>query len=167
MAVRKITLISILACLLIVQEQVLSFLPNIQLTVLFIFVYSKTLKFVDTAIILFIHVLIDNILMSSLYLIVPMYIAWLMIPIFLNIIFRKQNNIYILVFLSIILSIIYCIIMGLYTCLFFKVNIIAYFSSDILFTTILCVSSAISVLWLYTPLQKLLNNLIKRGKLYE
>ena len=42
--VKDITIIAILAAILFVQEQALSFLPNIQLTVFLLVLYSKTLK---------------------------------------------------------------------------------------------------------------------------
>ena len=52
--VKDITIIAILAAILFVQEQALSFLPNIQLTVFLLVLYSKTLKLWKVLLIIFI-----------------------------------------------------------------------------------------------------------------
>ena len=53
--VKDITIIAILAAILFVQEQALSFLPNIQLTVFLLVLYSKTLKLWKVLLIIFIQ----------------------------------------------------------------------------------------------------------------
>ena len=54
-------IVFIAACISIVfvQEQILSFLPNIQLTVLLLVLFSKKLGFIKTTIFVFIHSLLD------------------------------------------------------------------------------------------------------------
>ena len=63
--VKDIALMAILTALLFVQEQLLSFIPNVQLTFLLIVLFSKKLGTIKTLIIITCHVLLDNLFMSS------------------------------------------------------------------------------------------------------
>ena len=63
--IKDITIIAIFAAILFVQEQLLTFLPNVQLTVFLIVLYSKVFGLSKTLIIILIHTILDNILMSS------------------------------------------------------------------------------------------------------
>ena len=60
LSVRDLTLIAVLTTVLFVSEQLLSFIPNVQLTVFLIVLYSKRVGFVKTSIVTIIHVLLDN-----------------------------------------------------------------------------------------------------------
>ena len=59
---KDITLIALLTVILFLQEQILSFIPNVQLTVFFFVLYSKKLDFVKTILIGMIYVILDNII---------------------------------------------------------------------------------------------------------
>ena len=91
---KDITLIALLATLLFIQEQALSFIPNVQLTVFLLVLFSKKFGLLKTIIISSIHVILDNLVMGSFNLIfVPfMLLGWLIIPITLNTIFKKVNS---------------------------------------------------------------------------
>ena len=103
---KDIALIAVLTGVLFVQEQLLSFIPNVQLTVFLLVIYSKKLGLVKTSIITIIHVLLDNMIMGSfniLYL--PfMLVGWLIIPIMLNTLFKKVDSNIKLAFLGILFS---------------------------------------------------------------
>src|SRR5690554_4722661 len=106
--VKDITLIAILTAILFAQEQILSFLPNIQLTVLLIVLYSKVLGLKRTIIIVTIHTFLDNLLMGFNIFYFPfMLVGWLIIPISLNTIFKRVNNTILLAFLGILFSFLY------------------------------------------------------------
>ena len=62
---KDLTLIALLATIIFVQEQMLAFLPNIQLTVFLLVLYSKKIGFIRTSIICLIHVVLDNMVMGS------------------------------------------------------------------------------------------------------
>ena len=55
---KDITIVAIFAAILFAQEQVFSFLPNIQLTVFFLVLYSKVFGFKKTIIIVIIVIII-------------------------------------------------------------------------------------------------------------
>ena len=94
MLIKDIAIIGILTSILFVQEQLLSILPNIQLTVFLLFVYAKSLKLSHSLIIIFIHVILDNLLMGSFnFVYLPfMMIGWMAIPLLLKTLFKKVND---------------------------------------------------------------------------
>ena len=63
---KDLVLISLLSSILILQEQLLSFIPNVQLTFFLIVLYSKKLGIVKSSLIILIYVIIDNLLSGSL-----------------------------------------------------------------------------------------------------
>ena len=166
MKIRKITLFAILATILFIQEQLLSFLPNIQCTVLLIILYTKVLGIIPTSIIVTIHVLLDSIFNASLtpLISIPMLLGWLLIPITLGTIFKNAKKPLILALFSVLYSVCYSVFFLITKWLFLDVNIIAYLISDIPFIILLAGSSFISVLWLFTPLYNLLSNLLNQIK---
>ena len=65
LSAKDIAVIAILAVVLFIQEEVLTFLPNVQLTVFLIVLYTKKLGFKKTTIIILIHVILDNLVMGA------------------------------------------------------------------------------------------------------
>src|SRR5574344_1197180 len=110
MTIKRLVIISILTAILFVQEQILSFIPNVQLTFLLIILYCKTFNFIESVLMITVHVILDNLLMGSFNLIVVpfMYAGYLVILITLKTIFKKVNYSLGLAFLSILYSLIYC-----------------------------------------------------------
>ena len=72
---KEIVVLALFAALLFVQEQVLTFLPNIQLTVFLLILYSKMLGMKKTLLIILIHVLLDNLVMGSMN---PLFICFML-----------------------------------------------------------------------------------------
>ena len=66
MSSKDIALIAIFSVILFVQEQLFSFIPNVQLTVFLLVLYSKVLGFKKTALIILIHTILDNLINGSL-----------------------------------------------------------------------------------------------------
>lgn len=161
MKVRDITLISIFATVLFVQEQVLSLLPNIQLTILLLVVYSKTLGFTKTSIIIVIHTILDNLVMGSFNLLVIPFMAlgWFIIPVLLFTIFKKVNSSNGLAFVGIILSLLYSWILIYPGMIIQELSFREYLIGDIVFEVVLAASSFITILWLYEPLSSLIKKL--------
>lgn len=157
--IKDIVLTSILIAILFVQEQILSFLPNIQLTVLLIVLFSKTVGLKKTTIIVVIHTLLDSIFMGSFSIVyfIPMLLGWLTIPVLLNTIFKKIESPIYLSLIGGLCALIYTLFFGIANTLVTKSNLILYLIADIPFTIILIVSSIISIIWLYQPLYKLMN----------
>lgn len=163
---KDITLIALLTIILFLQEQLLFFLPNIQLTVFFLVLYSKKLKFVDTLIITIIYVVLDSLTTNGFsFLFLPfMLIGWLIIPIFLNTLFKKVESNVLLASLGILFAFIYSWINIIPGCILFKMDPITYLVGDILWEVILASSSFITILLLYNPCAKVFDRYItKKG----
>ena len=162
--IKDITLIALLTTILFVQEQLLSILPNIQLTVFLLVLYSKKLGFIKTTIICFIHVLLDNLIMGSFNVIyMPfMFIGWMIIPISLNTIFKKVNSNILLAFLGLLFSFLYCWIYIIPNTLILEVSFISYLVADILWEVLLSTSSFLTILLLYEPCSNLFDKYIKK-----
>ena len=164
MKIKDITLIAILTTILFVQEQVLSFIPNVQLTVFLLVIYSKVLGFKKTSIIVLLHTLLDNIINGSLNLIYfPfMLLGWMLIPIFITTVFKKTENSLILGLIGIAFSFIYCWLFMIPQIIIYNVNIFEYLLSDLFFEIALAISSFLTILWLYGVTSKFLKNILKK-----
>lgn len=149
--VRDIAIIAILSTILFVQEQVLTFLPNIQLTVFLLVLYSKKLGFIRTTIIVVIHVLLDNLFMGSMNLVYTpaMFVGWMIIPIVVSTLFKKTDSPFLLAIFGFIEGFLYSWMFILPNYLLYNINPLAYLASDVLFEFLLAISSFLSILFLY------------------
>lgn len=163
-SVRDFALISVLTAILFIQEQILIFIPNVQLTFLLIILYAKKLRLTHVVMIVSIYVLIDSLFTSSFGLVYTpyIYIGLMLIPVSLKTIFKKVESSVGLAFLSIIFSFIYCWLFFIPFVLIMKVDFIAYLTADILFEVILVASNFLAVIILYDPISKLFEELIKK-----
>lgn len=155
MTVKDMALIAMFATILFIQEEALSFIPNVQLTVFLLVLYSKRLGFVKTSIIIVIHVILDNLVMGSFSVIwtPAMFVGWMLIPIVICTIFRKIDNFIILAFAGAFLSFTYCWCFILPNYLIMHIKPLQYLKTDILFECILAASSFVSILCLYIPIK--------------
>lgn len=155
-SVKEIVWLSFLAAILFLQEELLTFLPNIQLTVFLLVLYAKKLGFKRTTMIICIHVLLDNVVMGSMNPIymVFMWIGWMWIPLLLSTVFKKMNSSFSLACIGILFALLYSWTFMIPNCLIYKMPFWSYFMADILFEIILAASSFLSILWLYDPLSR-------------
>jgi len=151
--IKDITIIAIFSTLLFLQEQIFTFIPNFQLTVFLLVVYSKSFGLVRTLLIVLIHTILDNIFMSSFsFLYFPfMLIGWSIIPIVLCTIFKNVENIYLLAAIGALCSFIYCWLFIIPQVLITDVDVLHYIIVDIPWEILLALSSFLSILWLYKP----------------
>ena len=156
---KDITLIAVMTTILFVQEQILTSLPGIQLTVFLMVLYAKKFGLGKSIIIIIIHVLLDNFIMSSFSLMYTptMLIGWLIIPLTLCTIFKKVDSPIILAILGAIYSFIYCWLNIIPNYLILHIDPIAYFISDIIFEVVLAVCSFSTILLLYKPCSKIID----------
>lgn len=163
---RELLLLSMLTVVLFVSEQALSFLPNIQVTVLLIVIYTKLLGLKKTLMIVLIHTLSDNLMMGSLVpmTFIPMLIGWSLIPILLSTIFKPLKSSISLAFFGFFFSYLYGFIFIPFTVFFTNAKFSHVLLLDIPFSTVLGTSSFISILWLYEPLYNFLNDRIDEQK---
>lgn len=162
--IKDITLIAVLTTVLFVQEQLLTNLPGIQLTIFLIVLYSKKIGFSKTAVIVVIHTFLDCLYTSSLSLMYTpaMLIGWLIIPITLNTIFKNVESNVKLAILGFVYSLIYCWLFILPNYILLNIDPITYIISDLLFEIILAVVSFLTILWLYIPCSKIFDVYEKR-----
>lgn len=161
---KNLVLIALLTSILFFQEQLLSFLPNVQLTVFLFVLYSKKLGFATTSMIGLIYVLLDVITMgSSSLLFMPfMLIGWLIIPLLLNTVFKKVESNILLGLLGILFAFIYSFVNIIPGMIMFSLDFITYLKGDIVYELILASSSFITILLLYKPCSKVFDRYIKR-----
>ena len=163
---KDITLIALLTTIIFVQEQLLTFIPNVQLTVFLLVLYSKKLGFTRTSIICLIHVVLDNLVMGSFnFVYMPfMFLGWIIIPITLNTIFKKVESEMVLALLGALYSFVYSWIYIIPNIMILNVDFTAYLIADIIWEILLAVSSFLSILWLYKPSSKVLDLMLTKNK---
>ena len=161
---KDIAIIAIMTTILFVQEQLLSSLPGIQLSVFLIVLYSKKFGLAKTSLIVFLHVMLDNFYMSSFSLMYTptMLIGWLIIPLTLCTIFKKIESPIWLGVLGIIYAFIYSWLFIVPNYLIMHIGPIVYIASDIIFEIILAICSFLSILFLYRPCSKVLDIMVQR-----
>lgn len=164
LTIRDITLIALLAVILFVQEEALTFIPGLQFTVFLLVFYSKKLGLWRTSIIVLIHVFLDNLVMGSFSLIYTpfMFVGWIIIPLTMCTLFKRVENSIILGLLGALYSFIYCWLFFIPDCAIYGIGLIPKFLSDVLFEVLMAVMSFLSLLLLYKPLSKILDPMIAR-----
>lgn len=149
-----LTVIAILTVVIFVQEQALSFLPNIQLTVLLFILYSRLLGTKKTLIIVLLHTFADNIYVGSLspFLVIPMLLAWSLIPILLNTVFKRLKSPIFLTMFAFFFGFIYGMMFIPFVSYQFGFDPLKYYLADLPFELVMGLSGAVSVAILYEPL---------------
>ncbi len=156
--IKDISIMVFLTALLFVQEELLSFIPNVQFTFILIMLYGAVLGPKKASLIVLVHVLLDNLFMSSF---IPTVILPMLIGHEINMLigyFLKGKNTIILSIGITISSIIYSFLFFISTIFIFKIDPIAYLLADIPFDIILILCNILCVILLYDPLYKVLNN---------
>lgn len=161
LVIKRICVIAIFASILFIQEELLSFIPNVSFTPLLIAIFFFTFGAKDTFIIVTIHVLLDNIVMGSINIVYTpaMFIGWYTL-VFLLFLIRNVTNKWIISLVVGLHGFIYCGCFLIASVLFYKIPFDIYLASDIPFTLILVLSSFVTTLLLFNPLVKVLKKLI-------
>lgn len=158
---RDITLLGTAISILFVQEQLLTFIPNFQFTTVLLFVYSRVFKFKKTTIIIICHVILDNIYMGSIgmpNIVIPMFMAWMLIPIFMNTAFKKTNNPITLGIIGYLFGHIYGLMFVPFQALILGVDIKVYLIADLPFEFLMGISNLLTIIWLYPSIVKVIDN---------
>lgn len=156
MQTKKIALFAILTALLLVQEQALSFIPNVQFSTLLILLFASSFKLRDSLTMIAVYVVIDSLYMGAFNLMymVPMYIGWSMIPLGYQLLFKDKNHPLGLAFFGLILGFIYGFLFMPFAVILTGVDPWAYLLADIPFQIVMAISNFLTILWLYPPLKK-------------
>lgn len=160
--IKDITLCAICTSILVVQEQILAFLPNIQLTLFLMVLFSKKLGLIRTIIIITCYTLIDGLVGGpfNIIYIIFMLIGWLIIPILLCTIFKKVQSPLYLALLGVMFAFTYSWINIIPNLILTSASIISYLIADYPFELLLAASSFLSILWLYTPIERVFKKII-------
>lgn len=163
---RSITLTAMLLAVLVVQEYVLTGIPQVQLTVLLILVYAMFLPYAELIPMIVAYVLLDNLLMGSFSLLYTptMLIIW---PLFAVVARRlRRHPDYLKFILVIVFSFVYgwafvpasIYVMHLSSWTMVYSYLVADFPAEIAFAVV----NIITFQLLYTPLVRLLGMLMRR-----
>ena len=154
--VLDIALVGVFAAILFAQEELLTILPNIQLTVFLLVLYSKKLGCIKTLLIALLHVILDNFVLGSFSVFYTpfMFFGWALIPILLNTVFKKVEQPFPLALCGVLFAFLYSWMYVIPTVTILHMNPIHYLMADIVFEIILACSSFLSILWLYNPCAK-------------
>ena len=165
--VLDIVLMALLAAILMLQKELMSFLPNISLTVFLILLYAKCLGFGRTAVIVTVYLLLDSVLWASLNPIftTAQWIGWMLGPLLYCTAFKKTENNIVLACAAALAALLYCWVMIVPTALIYTnqmESLGAYILVDIPWELVLAISGFVPTLLLYEPLSKLMRKLLAR-----
>lgn len=168
MTTRRLLMIAFAITITFVQEQMLLILPNIQFTVLLIIVFTSVFTFRESMIYIFVYVILDNLYLGgfNVFYMIPMFLAWSLIPISYHTFLRKTTNEYYLGFFAFIFGFVYGWSFIPFNMIQTGIsNFYVYLSADIMFEIVMAVVGFITVIWLYKPLTSTLHKLLKHQQL--
>lgn len=163
---RRIVLIAIFSAITFVQEELLTFIPNVQFTQCLFAIYYYSFGLTDTLIIVVIHTLLDNLYMGSFNLLYTpaMLVGWISLPLILHLFSKIINkngkpNVALVSLIVGLHGFIYSWMFVFVSVVLYKVEFLPYFISDIPFEIILCVCGFTTTFILLEPLTKVLTRL--------
>ena len=158
--VKDICIMALFTAVLFIQEQLLVFLPNIQLTFMLISLYTIVFGVKKTLLIVFIHVILDNMIMGSFTFItmIPMLVGYTILVFLINLVRNKRLPW--IVVMACVGSFIYCYMFLIMNKIVYDIDFLVYFISDIPFELLLLLSTILTITYLFRPLEKTLNNLL-------
>lgn len=154
-----LVVIAIFTAIIFVVEQALSMIPNVQLTVFFLVLYTRLLGSKKTLFIVVVHTLLDNMYMGTLiwHLVIPMMIGWSLIPILLGTVFKKADSILALTLFAFGFGFLYGIVFIPFQAYVWGYDMWLYFIYDLPFEFAMAISGALSVAILYQPVYFYMN----------
>jgi uncharacterized membrane protein len=162
MTVKKMTMMAVLTTLLLIQEQALSFIPNVQLSTLLILLFASTFKLRDSLLMLAVYVVIDSLYMGALnpFYMIPMYLGWATLPVLYHTFIKRHESTYVMATLGFIGGFIYGVIFMPFAVIQTGVDPRVYLLADFPFQLVMASSNFITILWLYAPLKKIYGQFI-------
>lgn len=168
MDTKKMMMIALSVAILFTQEQIMVFLPNISFTVVLMIVFVSVYSFEESVILITSYVILDNIYMGGMspFIIIPMLIGWLLIPISYHTILRKTTSEVKLAIFAFVFGFVYGWVYIPFRMI--QVGITEfwpYLLGDLLFEVIMGSFGFLSVLWLFKPLYKTMDEIMKSKKI--
>ncbi|MFW5794285.1 MAG: hypothetical protein ACOCV1_02270 [Bacillota bacterium] len=160
--IKEISLLALATAILVIQEFVFSFIPNIQLTTFLIMIYVSVFGLKKTITIVIIHVLLDNLLFGSigmLNIVIPMAIAWISITILFHFVLKITNKVIIYAIIAYFFGHLYGLIFVPFQAFILEIDILNYLLIDLLWQVVMGIGNFLAVLWLYQPIEDILKDL--------
>jgi hypothetical protein len=152
-------MIAMAVTIVFVQEQLLMFIPNVQLTTLLIILFVTVFTFKESFLMIVVYIFLDNLFLGGLnpFTMGAMFVAWMLIPIIWHTVLRKTKNVQILAFFGFFFGILYGWVFIPFTMIQTEVfELWPYLLADIPFQGIMATTNFLTVLWLYEPLHQVI-----------
>lgn len=159
METKRMLMVAMAIAIVFVQEQLLVMIPNVQFTVVLLVVFASIFSFREMTVLILGYVLLDNMYMGgfNLFYMVPMIVAWMLIPISYHTILKRTNNEHYLAIFAFVFGFVYGWMFIPFNMIQYGVtNVIPYLIADIWFEVTMAVVGSITVLYLFKPLHKTL-----------
>ena len=169
MKIRRMTMIAMSVAILFVQEQMLMILPNISFSVLLIILYASVFELKENIILITAYVILDNMFLGgfNLFYMIPMLLAWYIIPVSYHTFLRKTKNEVTLARFALVFGFVYGWIFIPFSLIQMGMNnFIPYLTADILFEITMAISGFLTVYWLFKPLYNGINGLVNNQYRY-
>ncbi len=137
------------------------FIPNVQFTVALLVVYASIFTYKENMILIFVYVILDNLYMGTFspFYLMPMLIAWSLIPTVYHFLLRRTTNEKKLACFGLVFGFVYgwvfipfhMIQTGIHTWW-------PYLLADLPFEIIMATSGFLTILWTYQPLYRLMRS---------
>ena len=163
MDTKRLLMVSLSIAILFTQEQLLMFLPNIQLTVLLIILFVSVYSFKESIIMITAYVLLDSLYMGgfNVFYMVPMMLAWYLIPFSYHTILGKTKSEHKLAIFALVFGFVYGWMFIPFNMIQTGIpNFIPYLVADLPFELIMATTGFLTVLWMYKPLYKVLTEAV-------
>lgn len=154
MVIRRLTLLSLLTAILFVQEELLSFLPNVQFSFLLIFTYACCLSVGESLMIVTVHVFLDSLYMGAMnpFYMLAMFVGYTVLVLLGH--FARNSALWVKCLLSALGTLCYALAFLPVGVVLYHVSPWAYLLADLPFDGILVACTVITMLLLHVPLKK-------------
>ena len=163
MSTKRMLLIAMSISIIFVLEQAMLIIPNVQLTVLLIILFSSIFTFKESIIMVLIYVFLDSLYMGTLnpFYIIPLVIGWSFIPIAYNTFLNRTNSELVLSIFALFFGFIYGWVFIPFRMIQYGVDVMwPYLVGDIVFEIVMAVVGFTTVILLFKPLKRVLDQLI-------
>ena len=156
-------LVAMSISIIFVLEQAMLIIPNVQLTVLLIILFSSVFTFKESMIMVLIYVFLDSLYMGTMdpFYMIPLVMGWSIIPVVYNTFLRRTSNEYILSIFALFFGFVYGWVFIPFRMIQFGISVVwPYLIADITFEIIMAVVGFTTVILLFKPLKKVLDDLM-------
>lgn len=161
MKIKEIALVGILTAIIFLIDQVLSFVPFLQLSMLFIILFSRKLRTLKTSIIIIVYVTLDYLIIGfNVLFVIFTILGWMFVPLLSNSVFKQTKSVFFIGLQGILFSFLYSWIFIVPSCLIGEIDVFEYLKLDIIFEISLALSSFLTIIFLYKPLEKVLDRFL-------